>query len=247
MGRRRKDRNGQREKVDKRTDKESKWIETEEHSNAFIHSGTTSTQEKHFHKINEIPYSDLKVFNTLFDFIPDQSVIHLGNSSVVRYAQLFDPIRGMVYQGNRGTSGIDGSTSTAVGAAYANKEQCHVLITGDLSFFYDSNALWNKHLTENLRIILINNSGGDIFKIIDGPSQTECVDQYFHATHEYSAEHLCKAFGIHYKKANDIDSIESQMIDFYEIKDDKKPVLLEIFTPTEVNSKILKDYFKALA
>lgn len=205
------------------------------------------TQEKHQQFINRTEYADLKVFHTLFDFVPDQSVIHLGNSSVVRYAQLFDPTPNMVYHGNRGTSGIDGSTSTAVGAAFANQEKCHVIITGDLSFFYDSNALWNKHLTENLRIILINNSGGDIFKIIEGPDQTDCLENYFHATHKYSAEYICKAFDIHYMRANSIDTIENQMIDFYEIKNDKRPVLLEVFTPTKTNSSILKEYFKALA
>ena len=89
------------------------------------------------------PFSDLKVFHLLLDFLPDSSSLHLGNSSIVRYAQLFDPLYNVTYQANRGTSGIDGSMSTAVGAAYAETDAWHVHITGDVSFFYDSNALWN--------------------------------------------------------------------------------------------------------
>ncbi|EPB65715.1 hypothetical protein ANCCEY_15219 [Ancylostoma ceylanicum] len=119
--------------------------------------------------LEHTPYSDLKVMELMLDCIPEQAHIHMGNSSIVRYCQLFDPIASMTYFSNRGTSGIDGSTSTAVGAALAKQDVLHVLLTGDVSFFYDSNALWNNYAIPNLRIILINNGGGGIFNIIKGP------------------------------------------------------------------------------
>jgi 2-succinyl-5-enolpyruvyl-6-hydroxy-3-cyclohexene-1-carboxylate synthase len=90
-------------------------------------------------------YSDVSVFYALLDYLPEPSHLHMANSSVVRYCQLFDPIKGVRYWSNRGTSGIDGSTSTAVGASNASPNELHVLITGDVSFFYDSNGLWNKY------------------------------------------------------------------------------------------------------
>ncbi len=192
------------------------------------------------------PFSDLKVFHTLLDFLPDSSTLHLGNSSVVRYAQLFDPLYNVTYQANRGTSGIDGSMSTSVGSAIAEKDTWHIHFTGDISFFYDSNALWNRHLTSNLRIFLINNSGGGIFKIIPGPNSTKQYEDYFVAQHEHSAEHICKAFHIDYFKATDESSIVECMEEFYTYEEDGRPKLMEIFTDSELNPKVLTDYFLSL-
>ena len=119
------------------------------------------------------------MFETVLDYLPEMSHLHMANSSGVRYCQLFDPIPSINYWSNRGTSGIDGSTSTTCGAAFVKKEDWNTLITGDISFFYDSNALWNNHLTPNVRIFMINNSGGGIFKIIPGPASTEQLNKYF--------------------------------------------------------------------
>ncbi len=189
-------------------------------------------------------YSDLTVFNLLLDFIPDNSVLHMANSSVVRYCQLFNPVRSIDYYANRGTSGIDGSTSTACGAAIIKSDRYNTLITGDVSFFYDSNALWSNHLTDNLRIILINNSGGGIFRIIDGPSGTDQLEKYFEAQHKHTAEFLCKAFGVDYLKAESLEDLEACMPEFYNRSDNDAPRLLEVFTPAEGNAQVLKDFFK---
>ena len=98
--------------------------------------------------------TDLQVFQTVQDLIPEDMVLHLANSSVVRYAQLFDPVKGVRYESNRGTSGIDGSTSTALGAAIVNPSKQHVLISGDISFIYDSNAFWYEPFPRNFKIIV---------------------------------------------------------------------------------------------
>ncbi|MFN2262537.1 MAG: thiamine pyrophosphate-dependent enzyme, partial [Psychroflexus sp.] len=91
---------------------------------------------------------------------------------------------------NRGTSGIDGSTSTAIGYAVASGEPT-TLVTGDLSFFYDSNALWNNYIPKNFKIILLNNSGGGIFRILPGNKTAEYFENYFETTHNLKANHLC--------------------------------------------------------
>lgn len=167
----------------------------------------------------------------------------MANSSVVRYCQLFDPLKNVDYFCNRGTSGIDGSSSTAVGAAYVNKEKIHVLITGDVSFFYDSNALWNKYLGKNLRIILINNSGGGIFRIIPGPSTSPQRDDYFEATHQTKADGICKSFNIHYQHVDSTFGLRTVLTEFFSETLNQRPKLIEIQTPREINADILEAYF----
>ena len=191
-------------------------------------------------------FADISTFETVLDYLPENCQLHLANSSVVRYAQLFDPIKSITYWSNRGTSGIDGSSSTAVGAAHANPKKLHVLITGDVSFFYDSNAFWNQYITQNLRIILINNSGGGIFKIIAGPDTSKQSNEYFVAQHHHTAEGICQAFNIHYSSVDSLEVLADKMSDFYTYSTDNRPKLLEIFTPSELNPEALQDFFHQL-
>lgn len=193
-----------------------------------------------------VPYSDIKVFETILDYIPDGTDLHMANSSVIRYCQLFDPVSSIRYWSNRGTSGIDGSTSTAAGAAWAQQNRLHVLITGDVSFFYDSNALWNKYLGSNFRIILINNQGGGIFRIIPGPSSTNQLSGFFEAQHEQEAEDICKAFNIEYRRLDSIVKIEAEMADFYSYEENGRPKLIEIVTPGQSNDEHLSAFFEAI-
>ena len=167
----------------------------------------------------------------------------MANSSVVRYCQLFDSVQSVAYFCNRGTSGIDGSISTAVGAAYADSNRLHVIVTGDISFFYDSNALWNKYIGPNFRIILINNQGGGIFRIIPGPSSTPQMETYFEAHHEHQAEHICRTFNIGYSLVDSLESFAESMSDFYSVKPGEGAKLIEIHTPGSENAKILDDFF----
>ncbi len=144
---------------------------------------------------------------------------------------------------NRGTSGIDGSTSTAVGASMVSSQQT-VFITGDLSFFYDSNALWNNYIPPSFRIIVINNSGGGIFRILPGHKNTTNFDTYFETKHDLKASHLCNMYGFQYSRADSIEEIEQEMKHFY--KEGDQPKLLEIFTPRKVNDTVLLNYFEKL-
>ena len=176
------------------------------------------------------------------DSIPDNSQLQLGNSSVILYSQLFDINNTLRVFCNRGTSGIDGSTSTAVGAAYAVKENT-VFITGDISFIYDSNALWNNYIPTNFRIVVVNNGGGGIFRFIPGPTQSNALE-FFETPHSFTAEHLCKMYGFEYYSAKNIEELDEQLFGFY--NKSKYPKLLEIFTPRKENDQILKEYFSNL-
>ena len=197
---------------------------------------------RHKKYVNEVSFSDLKVFEQVLESIPNNSQLQLANSSIVRYAQLFDLNDSLPVFCNRGTSGIDGSTSTAIGAAVVDKNQT-VFITGDLSFFYDSNALWNNYIPNNFRIVLVNNSGGGIFRFIPGPKSTNALE-YFETPHQLTAEHLCKMYQIEYNTAKSLEELSVVLIDFYH--ESNQPKLIEIFTDKEVNEKVLKEYFNFL-
>ncbi|WP_299437084.1 2-succinyl-5-enolpyruvyl-6-hydroxy-3-cyclohexene-1-carboxylic-acid synthase [uncultured Aquimarina sp.] len=195
----------------------------------------------HAEYLENVDFTDLKVFETIFDLIPDHQIIQLSNSSTVRYAQLFSLNATFKVYCNRGTSGIDGSVSTAIGAAVAYGVPT-TLITGDLSFFYDSNGLWNDVIPRNFKIILINNSGGGIFRILPGKSESDNFSTYFETKHNLTAEQLCSMFQVKYTSVTEINGLVNGMKNLYSSND--APQLLEIFTPRKVNDSVLIGYFK---
>jgi 2-succinyl-5-enolpyruvyl-6-hydroxy-3-cyclohexene-1-carboxylate synthase len=197
-------------------------------------------REKHVAYLKSIKYSDFSVFEQALNAIPESCQLQISNSSIIRYAQLFSMKATVNIFCNRGTSGIDGSTSTAIGAAYATEQQT-VFITGDLSFFYDGNGLWNSNIPKSFRIIIINNSGGGIFRIIPGPKDTNAA-KYFETPHCLTAEYLCKMHQLEYQKAYATETVTKELSRFFETSE--KPKILEIFTPSAENDLVLKDYFK---
>lgn len=198
--------------------------------------------KKHLEYLSKIEFSDLKAFELLLPKLPKSSQLQISNSSAIRYAQLFPIDKSIEVFCNRGTSGIDGSTSTAIGAAVTSDKQT-ILITGDIGFLYDSNALWNQYIPKNFKIILLNNGGGGIFRILPGHQETETFTTYFETSHCLTAEHLAKMYHFQYETANTIKSLEDSL-DIV-LKADK-PIILEIFTPTKVNNLLLLNYFNNL-
>ncbi len=213
------------------SDYQKSWLEIKEHR-----------ATKHNNFLAQCAYSDLKVFESVLDSIPSDIQLQLSNSSIVRYAQLFHMNPSLRVFCNRGTSGIDGSTSTAIGASVINKGQT-VFVTGDISFFYDSNALWNKYIPKSFRVILINNDGGGIFKVIPGPQSTNALE-YFETPHGLTAQQLCDMYQIEYDNANTLNELNVSLSDFY--SESERPKLLEVFTPSSENDKVLKQYFESL-
>ena len=211
------------------TDYQQKWLRLRDEKRV-----------KHHRYLSTIEHSDFKVFEQVLESIPAHSNLQVSNSAIIRYAQLFSIKKSINVFCNRGTSGIDGSTSTAIGAAFSSEKQT-VFVTGDLSFFYDSNALWNAHIPANFRIIIINNSGGGIFKIIPGPSTTNAT-AYFETPHCLTAENLCKMHGFEYQVAATTENVDKELLGFY--APSEKPKILEIFTPSAKNNIVLTAYFK---
>lgn len=201
------------------------------------------TRGLHDRIIASSPFCDLTVFNTLNDRMPGDSDVHVANSTPARYVQLFDRVRGLRWFSNRGTSGIDGCTSTAVGAAFASQKNT-TLITGDTAFCYDSNAFWNEHLSPHLKIIVIDNGGGNIFRYIDGPDKDPDLLKWFEAPHARSIEKLVKSYDLPYYHATDQASLEAGLDKLYATHE--RPAVLHITTNALTSPKVLRDYFNQL-
>ncbi len=213
---------------------------TESNYNDFVQKIKAKRKEKTADFTRTAPYSDFTIFDKIVKALPENIQLQVGNSSAIRYLQLFDLNPSIEVFCNRGTSGIDGSTSTAIGAATVTKKPV-ILITGDVSFFYDSNALWNNYIPENFKIILINNSGGGIFRILPGHQKTDIFSTFFETQHNLNAEYLAKMFGFNYFYAQNELEVQIGLEQF--LKCDKK-CILEVATPTEVNDQVLNEFLK---
>jgi len=185
--------------------------------------------------------------------LPDTTDLHLANSMAVRYANLVglsNNQQNVEVFANRGTSGIDGSNSTAVGSALAS-ERLTVLLTGDLAFFYDRNAFWHNYPLPNLRIVLLNNHGGGIFRMIDGPSRQPELEDYFVTHQALEADNTARDFGINYQKVSlhsqrEVDQFREILPDFMS-RDNNHVRLLEIITDAALNTRVFRQYKTILA
>lgn len=201
-------------------------------------------QQLHANFVKTLPFSDMRVFQFFLDAVPEDFQIQMGNSTVVRYAQLFEAARFNKQFGNRGTSGIDGCSSTAVGAAVGSNEPV-VLITGDVAFQYDSNAFLNDYVSSKLRVLVINNAGGNIFKIIPGPENMDAGRGFLESPHAYTAEAIAKRSNMIYQRASSMSEFQEALDNFFKL-DAQSAVVLEVFTDSELSATTLKAYFKHL-
>lgn len=193
----------------------------------------------------ELAYSEMSAVGALINSLPVHCALHLANSSAVRYAQLFTVPDTVEVCCNRGTSGIEGSLSTAVGYAAAS-QKLNFMVIGDLSFFYDMNALWNNHFGSNLRILLLNNGGGEIFHTLPGLDMSGTSHRFVTATHTTSAQGWAEERGFLYLKAEDENQLQEAMKTFTQPELLAKPVLLEVYTNKNKDARILKDYYHKL-
>lgn len=195
--------------------------------------------------LDEQPFGEFQAVRLAMDKLPADSHLHLANSMAVRYAN-FVGMRGkdsISVWCNRGTSGIDGSNSTATGAALA-QGKIVTLITGDMAFFYDRNAFWHNYQTPNLRIILLNNHGGGIFRMIKGPSEQPEFEEYFETKQALNPSNLAKEFGFAYQRCTGEEELRAGLQHFF--NPGEKTKILEIPTSGLTNAKILEDYRTAL-
>ena len=186
--------------------------------------------------LQESDFTDWTATQAVMDALPTDSVLHLANSMPVRYANLcgIPADRRVAVSANRGVSGIDGCLSTAVGAALQTDQFVTVLI-GDVAFFYDRNALWHAQLPKNLRIVLLNNHAGHIFRIIDGPNRQPELAEFFETEQPLTAQRTAEDARISYLFCDNQSDVEQALSGFYVVQD--KAVLLEIRTDKLVNER----------
>jgi 2-succinyl-5-enolpyruvyl-6-hydroxy-3-cyclohexene-1-carboxylate synthase len=192
-------------------------------------------------KLADLDFCEIAVMHKVLQQLPDYGNLHLGNSSIVRLASMVGFIPGSRQQvfSNRGTSGIDGILSTAVGSALASQVLTTVIL-GDLSFFYDRNALWNRYVPEHLRVVVFNNDGGGIFRLLEGSRELPELNHHFEVEHGLSAEMTAKEHGLEYLQCNDWRSLEACLPQLFREK--SGPALLEIFFDKNVSSRAFFEF-----
>ena len=192
------------------------------------------SKQEYIHNLSSL--NDLTAIDFIFQAINGHSQLHIGNSMAIRYANALGVESSLGLYCNRGTSGIDGCVSTAVGAALVNNLPT-LLIVGDVSFLYDRNGLLIQHRPDSLKIVVVNNAGGNIFRMIDGPAGLPELGEYFETRHSFTAKRTCEDSNIAYFKLRDIVSMQSTITKFLA---SNIISLLEIFTDPEENRRTWK-------
>ena len=193
----------------------------------------------------DFAFSEMAAIGKVLKSLPTDAVLHLANSSTVRYAQLFQIPDSVEVCCNRGTSGIEGSLSTALGYAWASDKLNFVLI-GDLSFFYDMNALWCNHLRGNLRIMLLNNGGGEIFQSLPGLKMEARTHRFVTALHQTKAEGWAQERGFDYTAVHTMEELDAALSDFMQADQQGNPKFMEVFTDKAEDVRLLKEYYHGL-
>ncbi|MFN4083583.1 MAG: 2-succinyl-5-enolpyruvyl-6-hydroxy-3-cyclohexene-1-carboxylic-acid synthase [Bacteroidia bacterium] len=203
-----------------------------------------TTQQQQF--LNNAAWFEPKAVDLILKKLPDDCTLHLGNSSVIRFASwLGINNKTIKVQTNRGTSGIDGCISTAIGCALADEKSKHILLVGDLSFWYDSNAFWlNQPLPENLIVFVFNNGEGGIFNWIDGPSNHPDYLKFFTTPTNRNIKLHTQQFNVEYLFANNEADLKSILKSIY---NKNKTCVVELaFTNPHENYQLIKK-FKSLS
>ncbi len=191
--------------------------------------------------LQEAPHCELTAMWQVLENLPRNTALQLGNSAIVRLANFLSINKNISVSvnSNRGTCGIDGSVSTAVGAALSS-ENLTTLITGDLGFFYDRNGLWHDYLPANLRIIIFNNQGGGIFRILDGCRDLPELDRHFEVAHELTAENVAKDHGLAYAACATGEGLARHLQDFFKPMD--RAAILEVKFDKILNSEMFLQF-----
>ena len=192
------------------------------------------------------PFNEFSAFRHALAALPETTALHLANSMAVRYANILGipQNRQIEVFANRGTSGIDGCTSTAIGAALAQPARPVVLLTGDVAFFYDRNAFWHNYPLPNLRVVLFNNHGGGIFRIIDGPRQQPELEEFFETRQTLTAENTARDFNLRYFPVSSFAELEAALPVFFAAE--AGAAILEVFTDSKTNAAFFEQYRTAV-
>ena len=188
----------------------------------------------------ELPWSDLTAVADFLSALPSRAAIFTGNSMPVRYAMWLNGGRqwGGIFS-NRGTSGIDGCVSSAMGVADALPGKEVYLLIGDMGFLYDRNAFWTRSIPANLKVFILNNGGGNIFRIIPSSSSLPEMPDFFELRQTHTSEGTCLDAGIARFTAATREELQHAIPAWM---DAGGCAVLEVFTDKEMNQKVVKDF-----
>ena len=195
------------------------------------------TYQPDFSQMAAVKYFEKRLSNMEEDYF-----VHYANSSAVRLSNIY--AKHYVYC-NRGVNGIDGSLSTAAGFSVVSDDDKVFCVIGDLSFFYDQNALWNQNLRGNFRILLMNNGKGGIFNMLKGLEQSPARDKFVAAEHHTSAEGICQQNSVKYLKATNMAEMQENIDTLFNLESNR-PVLLEVFTDAAEDERMFKEYYQSI-
>lgn len=200
-----------------------------------------------YEKLPELPFSNIYVASKIAPNLPTHSVIHFGVSDSIRAWTLFNLPDSVRTSCNSGCRGIDGCVSALIGASFANPNKLYFGVVGDLTFFYDMNALGNRCIGNNVRLIIVNNDGGNIFRHTGHPSQTwlgyEKADLYIAAGGHFGrkspslVKNYAENLGFEYLSASNKEEFEKTYMQFVSNQIKDKSMIFEIFTESANDSK----------
>ncbi|OGX89250.1 2-succinyl-5-enolpyruvyl-6-hydroxy-3-cyclohexene-1-carboxylic-acid synthase [Hymenobacter lapidarius] len=223
-----------------RSNYQQRWTDHERQAKQLLNEGINFL-DGNSHKFNEFT-----AFKRTLAALTPHTALHLANSMAVRYANILGIPQGRHIEvfANRGTSGIDGCNSTAVGAALAQPERPVVLLTGDVAFFYDRNAFWHNYPTPNLRVVLFNNHGGGIFRLIDGPRQQPELEEFFETRQTLTSKNTARDFNLRYFPVSSFAELDAALPVFFAAE--TGAAILEIFTDSKTNAALFEEYRTAV-
>jgi 2-succinyl-5-enolpyruvyl-6-hydroxy-3-cyclohexene-1-carboxylate synthase len=193
--------------------------------------------------LKEVEFGEYPAVNQVLDALPATGQLQVANSMAIRYVNFLGRRAQEIFC-NRGTSGIDGSNSTAVGASLVSQKPV-TLLTGDMAFFYDRNAFWHNYPMPNLRVIVLNNHAGGIFRLIDGPARKPELAEFFETKQSLNASSLASEYGFDYASVMTSEELESALVKFYEPS--TQPKIIEITSSSPRNAEILKQIKGSIA
>lgn len=187
-------------------------------------------------QLPDLPYSQAFAMQQFLKTLPADCILHLGNSSTIRLAQFFTFHPQTQIFCNRGVNGIDGCMSSFIGHAASTDKTCFLLI-GDLTFFYDMNALWNRYVGRNVRILLFNNGGAALFHYNQGTTNFPTLNENVAAEHATSAKGWVESIGCKYLSASNEQELLTALETFTS-PDSDKPIILEVFTQKDEDAVV---------
>ena len=196
-------------------------------------------------KTPRLPYSEMTAVGELLHRLPTPCALHLANGSAIRYAQLYDVSEDVEVLSNQGISGIDSSLSTALGYATMD-EKLNFIVIGDLSFFHGMNGLWSSNYGTNIRILLLNNNGGELVRTLPKVEPDEYSHRFITSRHHASARAWAEDCGFQYLSAHNEDELQNGLQMLTQPSVTARPILLEVFTDPEEDIKLLKEYYRSL-